>query len=117
MIEQYSLSTKIIALSRLKGIGKKRISDFLEEVFSKKGSYDFTFDDISCSKVSQLKKLVETDLTHSSWDFQCNKAKEIIDKSLEKEIITINFSDAKYPKELAVLPKKPLILFVKGNRK
>lgn len=115
MIEQYSLSTKIIALSRLKGIGKKRISDFLEEVFSKKGSYDFTFDDISCSKVSQLKKLVETDLTHSSWDFQCNKAKEIIDKSLEKEIITINFSDAKYPKELAVLPKKPLILFVKGN--
>ena len=36
MVENYSLSTKIIALSRLKGMGRKRIADFLEEVFSKK---------------------------------------------------------------------------------
>ena len=73
MIENYNLSTKIIALGRLKGMGKKRITDFLEEVFEKKGSYDFVFDDFSCSKINQLKKLVETELTRSSWDFQCNK--------------------------------------------
>ena len=54
MVENYSLSTKIIALSRLKGMGRKRIADFLEEVFSKKGSYDFTFEDIYSSKISQL---------------------------------------------------------------
>ncbi len=117
MIENYNLSTKIIALGRLKGMGKKRITDFLEEVFEKKGSYDFVFDDFSCSKINQLKKLVETELTRSSWDFQCNNAKEIIDNSLDKKIATINFSDAEYPKELAVLPKKPLVLFVKGNIK
>ena len=88
MVENYSLSTKIIALSRLKGMGRKRIADFLEEVFSKKGSYDFTFEDIYSSKISQLKNLIENDLTNSSWDFQCNKAKEIIDNSLEKQIVT-----------------------------
>lgn len=117
MIENYDLSTKIIALSGLKGMGRKRTADFLEDVFSKRGSYDFTFEDISGSKISQLKNLIKTDLTKSNWDFQCNKAKEIIDNSLEKKIATINFKDAEYPKELAVLPKKPLVLFVKGNIK
>jgi len=90
MIENYDLSTKIIALSGLKGMGRKRIADFLEDVFSKRGSYDFTFEDISGSKISQLKNLIKTDLTKSNWDFQCNKAKEIIDNSLEKKIATIN---------------------------
>ena len=78
MVENYSLSTKIIALSRLKGMGRKRIADFLEEVFSKKGSYDFTFEDIYSSKISQLKNLIENDLTNSSWDFNVIKRKKLL---------------------------------------
>ncbi|WP_373760822.1 DNA-processing protein DprA [Streptococcus ferus] len=112
---KFELSVALIAISRLKGMGRKRVLDFLNEVYNRRGEYNFSYEDIVASKISTLKKLVDMELNETSWDFQCNKAREIIENSQKKGITTINFMDETYPKELFILPVKPLVLFIKGK--
>lgn len=109
------LSVNLIAISRLKGMGRKRVTDFLNEVYNRRGEYNFSYEDIVLSKISVLKKLVNAELNEANWNFQCNIAYKIIENSQKQNIITINFMDRNYPKELFVLPLKPLVLFVRGN--
>lgn len=110
------LSEKIIALLSFKGMGKKRVTDFFNEIFDNKNHYNFEFQDLIDSKINYIQKLIDTGLlTRSKWDFEIRKARELINRSSDLGISTINFTDTQYPKELVVLHKKPLILYVKGN--
>lgn len=114
-MKETELSVNLIAISGLKGMGRKRVIDFLNEVYNRRGEYNFSYKDIVLSEISTLKKLVEAELSEANWDFQCNKAYKIIENSHKQGIATINFIDETYPKELFVLSIKPLVLFVRGN--
>lgn len=111
-----NIKIKIIAISKLKGMGKKRVTDFLEGMYARTGSYDFEYQDLVNSNISTINKLIQNEeLTPIIWKEFCEKASELIEKSLEKGIHTIGITDEMYPSELKVLKKKPLILYAKGK--
>lgn len=110
------LTILIISLLSYKGIGNQTILNYLNE--SKKHQNDFSFAELRTTKVKKIKKLlVNKTITNKTWKRLNQDSSKKIQDGLSNNIQIINYLDDEYPKRLRNISNRPVLLYLKGNKK
>ncbi|MFC6323382.1 DNA-processing protein DprA [Companilactobacillus baiquanensis] len=110
------LTILILSLLSFKGIGNQTVLNYLDE--SKNHRKDFSFTELRTTKIKKIQKLiVNKTITNKSWPkINQNSSKKLSD-SLSKKIQIINCLDNEYPQRLKKISNRPVLLYLKGNKK
>ncbi|MFD1418246.1 DNA-processing protein DprA [Companilactobacillus keshanensis] len=108
------LTVLIMSLLSFKGIGNQAVIRYLNE--SKQHLKKFDFAEISTTKISKIRKLLnEGIISNKTWETTNEITLKRLQISFQKNIQIINYFEDNYPKKLQNMSNRPVLLYLKGN--
>ncbi|WP_164508312.1 DNA-processing protein DprA [Companilactobacillus kedongensis] len=108
------LTVLIMSLLSFKGIGNQSVLGYLNE--SKQHLKNFDFAELSTTKVSKIRKLLDEEIiSNKTWQTANEVTLKRLQISLQENIQIINCFEDSYPKRLQNMANRPVLLYLKGN--